>query len=161
MGFQDCDSAAAESTFVKLEGDGDSTVILFVSEPKAVKKNSRFNREQQRFFFPVFEAGELKTLDANKETYLLIRDLPDSGQGRQYVMTRHGAKSSVETTYSFEEKPLTDAEKQWCIDNDIIRAKPVKAPSKAASGSALPADMLKSIGESPAATGGGAGTVSQ
>lgn len=121
MSWKDSEKAAAENAFFKLSNDGDKADVLFLDEPRPVKKRGKdANREVLRFYFTLYADKKVLTWDVSKRTMETIRELPKRGLGERFTVTRHGIADSAETRYDFAPKPLTASERKWLNQSGLM-----------------------------------------
>ena len=108
MAYEDCDKAAMGSLLL-FETDGVSQRFLIVGEPVVQKDRSQWGI-RTRYLFPVLFDGELRALPVGVRVYKNIRDSVDSLPDHAVLMTRHGKRKSIDTTYVVEIIAQSEAE---------------------------------------------------
>lgn len=131
MTWDDSDRARAEADFLRLPEDGNTATVVFVGEPKVVKRAGMRGGEVIRFYLPVLYHKGLKTWDVSGKTLDVIKALPNRGLGERYVITRHGAKGSSATAYALEVKPLSEDEQKHFTASGYMRAPDVPPAGQA------------------------------
>ena len=116
MTWESAKKEKAKSGFVVLKEDGQTTNVTFLSEPSPVRRPGLRGPETLRFYFYVYEDGEIKTLDTSGETLGRIENLPEHGLYQRFTMTRHGVPGDKKTWYEFTAKPLSDAERKYLVE---------------------------------------------
>ena len=108
MGYDDCDKVAMGNLLL-FENDKDLHRFLIVGEPVSQKDRSQWG-VRTRYLFPVLYDGELRALPTGVRTYKDIGQYRTELGKKAVVMTRHGKRKSMDTTYEVRIEDQSDAE---------------------------------------------------
>lgn len=121
MSWQKSKEDRESKGYVALKVDGDSAVLLVLTEPESVRQPGMRGKPTTRFLVGVIDNGQVKVWDMSGNTLDALGKATGEQVPAKVVVTRRGIAGDPKTTYEIMAEPLTPADKGLCANPTLVR----------------------------------------